>query len=474
MTALIPVLLLGLGIILALVLGRLFYHSPIWGVAALAFVAPLEKVSVYSGITWKPFLPVFFVFAAAVLLRRLSGKERWPSLTLLDKAFIALTILYLLSAMVAINPVRTLRMTAQFAILFAIAHFTIHYVRTATHARLVLFFTFLSGGLVLGYGVLQLLGGMAGLHTHLLLYLLPKNPTIPYMLSVPGAVYFPSVDRHVVRVSSTFFDWNFFAGFLLMILCLSVALFAYRQHVRGRRSHLAVCVLVAGVLLLFTFSRSAWIGAILSAAMLGWLLRGAFQARNRWLYPVTVLVVILVLNFALGNPARLAVDRLLFMFRGDPSVTKHGLYGRAALEMFYTSPLLGIGLHNFSTYYQQVFDPADVGATAHSTFLTYFAETGILGALGHLFLHALIIFILVDAVRRTRKFSFDYFVLAGCLAAYVGILTCNVFYFFNNQAFIWTLVGYGLAHARLVNHWDRSRMVETQLSDSQVVMVTGS
>ena len=84
------------------------------------------------------------------------------------------------------------------------------------------------------------------------------------------------------------------------------------------------------------------------------------------------------------------------------------------------------------------------------------------------------IFILIDGVRRARRFSFDYFVLAGCLAAYVGILACNVFYFFNNQAFIWTLVGYGLAHARLINHWDQSPMQEAQLLDSQVVMVTGS
>jgi hypothetical protein len=470
----IPILVASLAGTFALFLGRLFYQRPIWGVAALAFAAPLEKVSLYYGITWKPFLPVFFVFAAAVLLRRLNGKESWPPLTVIDKAFIVLTVIHLFSAAVAIDPVRTLRMTAQFAILFVIAHFTIHYIRSRTDARFVLFFFFLSGGLVMTYGLLQLAGGLAGMNAHLLLRIFPRNPTIPYMLSVPGAVYFPGLGRHVVRVSSTFFDWNFLAGFLLMVLCLGTALLVHRQRLGGRRAHLVTGLVVGTVLLGFTFSRSAWIGSILSGAILYWLLKDAFRLRDRWMYCVAAILIVLLLNVLLGNPARLAYDRLVFMFRGDPSIAKHGLYGTAALEMFYTSPLLGIGLHNFCVYYQRVFDPLDMGATAHSTFLTYFAETGILGALGHLFLHTLIIFLIISGIRRARKLSFDYLMLSGCLAAYLGILVCNVFYFFNNQAFIWTLVGYALGHARLVTHWDRSIAERAQVKKSQVVMVTGS
>lgn len=472
MVILIPAAILG--IVAAILLGRVFYHCPLWGVAMLAFVAPLEKVSLYYGITWKPFLPVFFIFLAAVLLRRLTGKEPWPPLTLVDKAFIALTVIHLVSSVVAIDPMRTFRMTAQFAILFAISHFTIHYLRSRRDARFILFFTFLSGGLVVSYGLIQLLGGLAGLNTHFLLRVLPRNPIMPYMLTVPGAVYFPGLGRHVIRVSSTFFDWNFFAGFLLMLLCLSAALLSYRQRVGGRRSHLVVCVLAGFVLLGFTFSRSAWIGSILSAMVLIWLIRGAFRVRERWMYLAAAVLLVLALNVVLGNPASLALNRLAFMFQGDPSITKHGIYGRAALEMFYTSPLLGIGLHNFCMYYQQVFDPLDVGATAHSTFLTYFAETGILGGVSHLFFHALVIYLLINGLRRAEKFSFDYFALAGCIAAYLGILLCNAFYFFNNQAFIWTLIGYGLGHARLLTHWDRLRAWEIQPSDSQVVIVTGS
>jgi len=409
-----------------------------------------------------------------VLARRVRGKEPWPGLTVVDKAFIVRTLIHLVSSVVAVAPERTLRMTVQFVFLFGIAHFTIHYLRSEAEARLVLFATFLSGGLAVGYGVVQLAGGFAGINTHLLLRWLPENPTMPTMLTVPGAVYFPGAGRHVVRVSSTFFDWNYFGGYLVVLLCLTASLLLYRHRRRGRRLHLAAFGLTAAVLLVFTFSRSAWIGSLAAAAVLFWLCRAAFRARELRLWVGGGLVLIVLMNFAMGNPARLAADRLAFMFRGDPSVAKHGIYGRAALEMFYESPLLGIGLHNFAAYYQQAYDGSDAGATAHSTFLTYFAETGILGGLGHLFFHGLAIWLMAGAIRRSERFSFDRLVLSGCLAAYAGVLACNVFYFFSNQAFIWTLAGYGLGHARLVTHWDRTFAIGAQVKKGETVMVPGS
>jgi O-antigen ligase len=435
------------GILGFILLSGYFYRYPVWGIGMLAFVAPLEKLSVYHGLTWKPFLVIFPAVFLAFLLRRVRRVDPWPRLNLIDKTLIALFAINFLSATVAVDVARTIRMTVQFGILYAICSMTIHTLKTESDTRKVLFCTFLSGGLVVSYGLLQLAGAAVGVNTHLLLLFMPRNPTIPYMMTIPGAVYFESLGRHIVRVSSTFFDWNFFAGYLVALGSLAWLFFCRRYSQGRRRLHLGVLLSLTVLLLLFSFSRSGWIGASVSFVIAYGLSRSAFPAfRRRLVVGIGLFLVAIALSVP-GSPLSLAVKRMRYMFSGDPSIEKHVVYGEKALEMFYRSPILGVGLHNYSVYYNREFDPNDPGTTAHSTFLAYFAETGLLGASANVFFHLLSIALMIGALRRQPTLSFSYTTIAGVLAGYVGILACNLFYFFNNQAFIWTFLGLGLAEA---------------------------
>ncbi len=438
-------LLGSVGLLAVVFLTWTFYRHPVLGVGVLAFVAPLEKLSIYHGLTWKPFLLIFPAVFAAFLLRRIRRLDPWPRLNLIDKILIALTVINFLSAAMAIDVTRTIRMTVQFAILYAICSMTIHTLKTENDTRKVLFCTFLSGGLVVFYGLVQLAGAAVGVNTHLLLLFLPRNPTIPYMMTIPGAVYFEGLGRHIIRVSSTFFDWNFFAGYLVALGSLAWLFFCRRYSQSRRRSHLVVLLILTAGLLLFSFSRSGWIGALAALAVAYWLSRFAF--------PVYIRRLVLGAGFLLTatalaipqSPLSLAVKRMQYMFSGDPSIEKHVVYGEKALEMFYRNPILGVGLHNYSVYYNREFDPNDLGTTAHSTFLSYFAETGLLGASANIFFHLLCIYLMIRSLRRLRPLSFSHATISGILAGYIGVLTCNLFYFFNNQAFVWTFLGLGLA-----------------------------
>ncbi|HEQ60789.1 MAG TPA: hypothetical protein ENN74_04180 [Firmicutes bacterium] len=139
---------------------------------------------------------------------------------------------------------------------------------------------------------------------------------------------------------------------------------------------------------------------------------------------------------------------MAILFRGDLSARQHLVYARAALEMFRRSPALGIGLHNYSNYYACYFDPEDLGSTAHSAFLSFFAETGLLGAAANLALMGIVLAALWRIIRRSRPEEPAYARAVGLAAAYVGLITSSLFYLFYNQVYLWVLVGLILALER--------------------------
>jgi O-antigen ligase len=166
------------------------------------------------------------------------------------------------------------------------------------------------------------------------------------------------------RATGTFILPGELAGYLIFLLPIA---YAVGCVARSRAlTALAWSVLGVGVVaLVLTFSRTGWMGCAAAAAFLA-------AARTRRI------------NVALAILAAGAVAIvLLFNAHHDPSedYTRLSIW-QAALAIVNRFPLLGVGPFNFSRLYAVVRAPdADPAAFhAHSLYLTFVAELGIVGA----------------------------------------------------------------------------------------------
>ena len=438
------ILFIAFALVLMAVLVRVFVRSPKLGILALIAAAPLEKLSVHVGLTWKPFLVLTPPIVVALAYRWWKGADPKPKLGAFETALGILLAIDLLSLVVAEAPLRAFRMTIQYGVLFAIVGVLIQTLRTPQDLQQAMRVLIGSGLAVMLYGLVQFIGWPLGVNTHLLLGLTAKNPTIPYMFTIPGAVVIPGAEgsaRSIIRLSSTFFDWNIFAGFILLVLCVAGSDLARRIYLALPRRRSVLYVGLALFVLLFSFSRSSWIGACVAAVVLGAAWRPLLRGRKtRLVLAATALLFVLGLATAVG-PFGAVRRRMAMMFEGDASIYKHTIYAQAALEMFRRSPALGVGLHNFSNYYTHHFDPNDFGSTAHSAYLSFFAETGLFGAVANGVLILLVLQALWRTLRRHRPEDAPYAWAAGLGAAYVGLLASSFFYLFYNQVYLWVLAG---------------------------------
>lgn len=169
------------------------------------------------------------------------------------------------------------------------------------------------------------------------------------------------------RAIGTFVLPGELAGYLVVLIPIAggVLLATRRAGLRAA----ALCALVAGLAaMLLTFSRTGWMG--LAAA-------GAFFAivRSRaWQAGVAIAAGIVL--------AALAAEILVFNVAHNPSenFTRISIW-QAALQIIDRFPLTGVGPFEFSHLYAVVRTP-DGDATAfhaHSVYLTFLAEIGVVG-----------------------------------------------------------------------------------------------
>ncbi len=169
------------------------------------------------------------------------------------------------------------------------------------------------------------------------------------------------------RATGTFVLPGELAAYLVVMLPIAyaVARIAREGWLRGLAS---IALGVGALALLLTFSRAGWIGCAASVAFLAALQRGRIKARAGAALAIVGLGIAAVL--------------LVFNAHHNPSedYTRISIW-RAAVEVIDRFPLTGVGPFDFSRLYAVVRSP-DGDATAfhaHSLYLTFFAELGIVG-----------------------------------------------------------------------------------------------
>lgn len=191
------------------------------------------------------------------------------------------------------------------------------------------------------------------------------------------------------RVQGTFVHSNPMAAFLAILVVLSFAHVAHLRDVEQRWVAGAVCM-VATVGLYVTYTRAAWLAALLGVAIVA-----ATRGRS-WVLGMVGFVVVSALMVP-GTAERFSDLGDEESSRGEPSnsLTWRVEYWGEAAELSRESPVTGIGLKQIATQNVE-------GKQPHNDFLRAYVEFGLLGVAAFAWLMWQLVATGARAVRATR------------------------------------------------------------------------
>lgn len=201
------------------------------------------------------------------------------------------------------------------------------------------------------------------------LWLLPDFTKLPSILGF---------DPHQFRLASTFFDPNYAGAFLVMLLifCLSLVISDRKILILPAK----LLFLLSGIALFFTYSRSAYLMALVSLSLFGIL-------RKKWALMILILFVG-SLGLVISPRAR---ERVMGGIHPDVTATARVDSWRQTYQLYSDHPLLGNGFNTLRFanrdrgFFPSLLDTGgNSGAGSDSSFLFVLATTGIIGFLAYL------------------------------------------------------------------------------------------
>ncbi len=261
-------------------------------------------------------------------------------------------------------------------------------------------------------------------------------------LVVPSFITDPSIGFHADRARGPFLEAvTNGAGLYAGVMTAAVALYFWRGN-RSRQAALLVLAL-CGLGLLFTETRSVWLGGIVATVVA--LL--AVRELRFWFLPVVGLVAAMM-AISLTTVPGLA-DRVTERSNDQRTVWDRKNLATASVNMVEAYPLVGVGWGRFQAESPAYFEQnPDFPLTAtdeiiHNVFLTYAAETGLVG----LSLWLLTLALGAAAALRpgTRPEARPWKVAAGAYLVFYLTISSFVFsqVFPNNM--VWLLLGVAVA-----------------------------
>lgn len=424
-----------LGVIAAVVAGlRLVGATRLWPAGILIVTAPLEvyRTSSSAGANLSLFRLALVVAYGALAVELLMRRRRLPRSVAMPFAIYA--------GLVAWQVVSLLLVTANHALAY---RFIGQYVAGLAAALLLVVYVerrdlrvvagLLAGGAVLplvaaAYRVYSVSGGGNGD--------LPGLTELPLNLTIEAARQGGSTLLNgTQRLNSTFADPNQF-GFFIATAFLAGAGAVLGELSRGRpmrwrvtASYLAL-TMAAGLAVLGTYSRSAWLLAAAGVGLLGGLLGRAFWTRRRALLAGACAIAAL----ALVTP--FVISRLSTSEPGNVKSTQVHVHTMSiAVRLLEHHPLIGVGLGGYGRYAEE----PPLISSAVSTFLTVGAELGIVGLV--LLLAAIGVTALAAVRTVLGAAPAERMVLAGLTAAYIALAAANAIGEIWMNDFQWVLFG---------------------------------
>lgn len=215
-------------------------------------------------------------------------------------------------------------------------------------------------------------------------------------------------------------DPNMFAVYLGQTVVLGLTLGSKRPSWKG-------VILLAPVLvgLLLTQSRTGLLSTIIGVVLL-LVLHGRQVCRN---LSATIIVVLLVVSLLPMAPGSHLLGRLSIDSINDGLALRRELWA-LAWSATRESPLTGLGLGNFQWYSRE---HLNVETAAHSTWLGFLAETGLLGLTS-------VLFVLLSVIWRGFRLRREPWV--ACLTAMAVVALCGgVTLSLENYRAFWFVLG---------------------------------
>ncbi|MFH1390645.1 MAG: O-antigen ligase family protein [Candidatus Margulisiibacteriota bacterium] len=280
--------------------------------------------------------------------------------------------------------------------------------------------------------------------------------TLPTMSDSPGTYGFV-----LPRVSATFKEPNFFAGYITAIIPLTMAFFFMpkKTGLFGFISKPGLLALLAIQMIALTFSLST--GGVLSLVfssvfIMGLLAKKFKNIRSKLVvFVLTLLLVgtVFIQAFNLGELVNLVVVEKLF--GGEISPVTHSRDERlqqsgGAIALFLKYPLFGVGLANFGLYFDQ-----DLGiqygfeATANNIFAELLAETGLIGLLLFAWFFARLFRRFYASYKKVSEEE-DSFLLIGIWTAVFAILISWNFFPSYSLSFFWVIFGLAIGYLSIL------------------------
>ncbi len=267
------------------------------------------------------------------------------------------------------------------------------------------------------------------------------------------------------RATSTFYEPNAFAGYLLFSLPIFLGLFLKEKN-KEKAVILGVISVFVFSIFTLTGSRSAYLSFLLPFFVLCYIFFKNYPKKELFLKLISlVLGVFLLTNFLfslktgdnfLPTPQKFltllryeSLSDVDFTAPAQARLTGRLDYWKGALKIFKERPLYGSGLGTFSLAYPLYQKgPLDYASSAHSDYIQLLSEIGILGMLPFLLLIFALIWIGINLIRNIRKGM-----LLGCLIflGILGSLSNSIFTY--NWLFLANFITFWILAGLMVNYF---------------------
>ncbi|HOD12741.1 MAG TPA: O-antigen ligase family protein [Candidatus Omnitrophota bacterium] len=244
-------------------------------------------------------------------------------------------------------------------------------------------------------------------------------------------------------VTGPFENPNSFSPYLVICLCVVIALASWKWPRKALNFSLLGVGLILLVGLLFTFSRAGWLGFVAGSVVMMFL----FDKKKLLLSLFAVFVLSLLLFFPF-------TQRLVYSFRAGWDSERFIIW-RESITMIQENPFLGKGLGTYMDHSKKDI-ASDVGSHyAHNCYLQMWAETGMFTLLTFLLLAG---FVLYRGIRISLRSKDDDLgiLLGGLTAGLFGFLVASFFdtqlYSLQLSVLFWVMLGVAVALERILLH----------------------
>ena len=437
-------LLLGIAVaVTALLVKRPFFIA-----AALIVCMGNVKANYYLG--FFTVFPEYLVLAVAASISFVAWLARpaWPPERRLALVFMLWIATGILSVPFAASVSKVLSRVVLIGVAGVTFFTVIRTVDTLARLRRAVALWGLTATLYACYGIVQMVGLVAGFDTSVMFLSRWTNPDIYLGVGAP-------VRRRigdVFRANAMFNDPNILGGYLAAAITLMLAL-RFHHAETGRRVRArweTVGLFLMAACLLLTQSRSGVLATLTGAAIVLAHRPRVLRRPALWIAAGVSLAAMVGVALVVSIDPTLLASR--FAGTGDltdPSNRQHLEVFQYGLELIARYPLTGVGLGNFGLFYGPERDAYFVKMMTHCAPLTYFAESGIPGGLAFSGVWALVLHRVWrgapargDALGETLR--------VALFSAVISLLVANLFYDYILRTFIWVIAGLAVCVARLV------------------------